>query len=399
MPMLIFHRSVARKEGRSDKIVCLISGKPLKNIHSRIRKSGSQRNPTLKLKSKQMKTSLLTLLLAVASLLLTAEVNANPVTYRFTATKLYDWGTTPAPDSIEGVVTLDPDATPRYSYEPTNYDYIYYSYHYTGGWSSWENGNFSLEVTSVAFESSYAPSVYYNRWDYSVTYSYNEYLHHELLNAWYPDSYSYDLSNYVNEWKSNYYYTNGNQLRSYTPSDTGFREIDIYSGNEVRTPGGTVGSLPTVADPWTPLADMFNRVLLNEYDYSTGQQTYAQYAITSFEVGVLDTTPPVFTSLTPSPATLLPANGAMISVTLTPVTTDNVGVVSTKIISVTSNEPVDTAADISVTGDLTLKLRASLNPHSNLATGRTYTITAEAADAAGNKTQLKTSVRVPKPKK
>lgn len=92
----------------------------------------------------------------------------------------------------------------------------------------------------------------------------------------------------------------------------------------------------------------------------------------------------------------------MVPITLTAVTDDFVGVVSTKVISVTSGEPDnglgvgDTAGDFEITGDLTVNLRAE---RSGKGTARTYTITAEAADAAGNKTQKTTNVSVGKSKK
>ena len=49
--------------------------------------------------------------------------------------------------------------------------------------------------------------------------------------------------------------------------------------------------------------------------------------------------------------------------------------------------------DIQITGDLTLSLRAERSDDGN---GRTYTITVETADAAGNTTQETTTVSVPK---
>jgi hypothetical protein len=119
----------------------------------------------------------------------------------------------------------------------------------------------------------------------------------------------------------------------------------------------------------------------------------------SFTITVRDTTAPVFSSLTPSSATLWPPNHQMVAIRLTAVATDIVGVVSTRIVSVTSNEPDnglgdgDTAGDIQVTGDLTLNLRAERAGNGN---GRVYTITVEARDAAGNATRRTTTVSVPK---
>lgn len=112
-----------------------------------------------------------------------------------------------------------------------------------------------------------------------------------------------------------------------------------------------------------------------------------------------DTTPPVIASLTASSTTLWPPNHKMVAITLSAVASDNVGVTSLRIIAVASSEPDnglgdgDTAGDIQFTGDLTLNLRAERSGKGN---GRTYTITVEARDAAGNKSYGTTTVSVPK---
>lgn len=119
----------------------------------------------------------------------------------------------------------------------------------------------------------------------------------------------------------------------------------------------------------------------------------------SFTVTVRDTTAPSFTGLTPSLGTLWPANHKMVAITLTPAVSDLVGVTSLKIVRVTSSEPDnglgdgDTANDSVITGNLTLQLRAERSGNGN---GRTYTITVEARDAAGNVSTRTTSVSVPK---
>ena len=119
----------------------------------------------------------------------------------------------------------------------------------------------------------------------------------------------------------------------------------------------------------------------------------------SFTVTVRDTTAPAFLSLTPSTGTLWPPNHKMVAVRLTALASDVVGISSLKIVGVTSSEPDnglgdgDTAGDIQVTGDLTLNLRAERSGRGN---GRTYTITVEARDAAGNATTRTTTVLVPK---
>lgn len=119
----------------------------------------------------------------------------------------------------------------------------------------------------------------------------------------------------------------------------------------------------------------------------------------SFTVTVRDTTAPAFLSLTPSTGSLWPPNHKMVAVRLTALAGDVVGITSLKIVGVTSSEPDnglgdgDTAGDIQVTGDLTLNLRAERGGKGN---GRTYTITVEARDAAGNATTRTTTVSVPK---
>jgi hypothetical protein len=149
------------------------------------------------------------------------------------------------------------------------------------------------------------------------------------------------------------------------------------------------------------MTDPFGYFSISEYNYYTGEQSFAAYSLDSFEVAPPDTTPPIFTSLTPTTATLWPPNHQMVRITLTALIRDLVGVVSAKIISATSSEADDglgdgdTANDIQITGDLTLSLRAE---RSGKGSGRTYTITVEAADAAGNTTQKDITVSVPKSK-
>ena len=102
---------------------------------------------------------------------------------------------------------------------------------------------------------------------------------------------------------------------------------------------------------------------------------------------VLDRKPPVITSATATPASLWPPNHKMVDVDLKAVITDACGPTKWKIISVTSNEPVnglgdgDTAPDWEICGPHTVKLRAE---RSGKGYGRTYGVTIRAEDAAGN---------------
>lgn len=116
-------------------------------------------------------------------------------------------------------------------------------------------------------------------------------------------------------------------------------------------------------------------------------------------VTVVDTIPPVITSLTASPDTLWPPNHKMVDVKPRAMVTDACGPVGWKITRVTSNEGVNgrgdgnTSPDWQITGDHTLKLRAE---RLGKGSGRVYTITVVATDAAGNHSEPKTvTVRVP----
>jgi hypothetical protein len=117
--------------------------------------------------------------------------------------------------------------------------------------------------------------------------------------------------------------------------------------------------------------------------------------------GRLETTPPNITSVTATPSVLMPPNHKMAPVTVSVAVTDNCDAAvgqSCHIVSVISNEPIsgtgdgDTAPDWEITGNLTLNLRAE---RSGSGTGRTYTITVECTDNAGNSASSSTTVTVP----
>jgi hypothetical protein len=109
---------------------------------------------------------------------------------------------------------------------------------------------------------------------------------------------------------------------------------------------------------------------------------------------VRDKTPPRILSIKASPDVLWPPDGKMVSVKLTVQAVDNCGPVTSRIISVRSNEPPSGAQpDWTITGDLTLLLRADRSPHGN---GRVYTITVQCSDAAGNTSTGTALVTVPR---
>jgi Secretion system C-terminal sorting domain len=107
----------------------------------------------------------------------------------------------------------------------------------------------------------------------------------------------------------------------------------------------------------------------------------------SFTVTVKDNQQPVITALTVNPTCLWPPNHKMTDITVIPVITDNCGGTLTwAITSVTSNEPVNGTGDGNTGPDWifsghSLQLRAE---REGTGTGRIYTITVTATDAAGN---------------
>lgn len=117
----------------------------------------------------------------------------------------------------------------------------------------------------------------------------------------------------------------------------------------------------------------------------------------SFRVIVRDTTPPVITSLTPSITRLWPANHAMIDITVTAETSDAVGPVTTRIVRVQSSERPRCRGDhdhddVEIVGPMAVRLRAERGGGDD---DRTYTITVEATDGAGNSSSQSTTVVVP----
>ena len=111
-----------------------------------------------------------------------------------------------------------------------------------------------------------------------------------------------------------------------------------------------------------------------------------------------DATAPSISSLGVSPDQLWPPNHEFVPVTVRLGATDDCSPVIGRIVGVTSDEPENargdgnTAPDWIITGPLGLLLRSE---RSGLGDGRTYTITVEASDAAGNSARSVTTVFVP----
>jgi putative hemolysin len=118
----------------------------------------------------------------------------------------------------------------------------------------------------------------------------------------------------------------------------------------------------------------------------------------TFQVKVADTTPPTITNTGARPDTLWPPNHKMVPVTVTAQATDLCGPATCRVVSVSSNEPVDglgdgdTAPDWTITGDLAVSLRAE---RAGGGDGRVYTITVECQDSSGNGVTAPVTVRVP----
>jgi hypothetical protein len=128
---------------------------------------------------------------------------------------------------------------------------------------------------------------------------------------------------------------------------------------------------------------------------ATGPGSIADH---SDEACAHDDAAPVLSSLTATPNVLWPPNHEMVPVAISVVASDACSGVTSSIVGVTSDEPVDgrgdghTSPDWIVTGPLTLLVRSE---RSGLGDGRVYTITVRASDASGNETTGATTVTVP----
>lgn len=122
-------------------------------------------------------------------------------------------------------------------------------------------------------------------------------------------------------------------------------------------------------------------------------------ATASTAVVVVDTTPPSIDSLSALPAVLWPPNHRMVPVSIKASATDLCSAAAQcKIVSVSSNEPVDgpgyghTAPDWEVVGDLRVNLRAERSGKGN---GRSYSVAVQCTDASGNGRTRTVAVTVP----
>ena len=111
----------------------------------------------------------------------------------------------------------------------------------------------------------------------------------------------------------------------------------------------------------------------------------------SSTIVIRDTTPPRIIAVLATPSSLTPVDGRLVPVTVSVTATDAGGTVTSRIVSVSSNQPVGGSPDWVITGDLTLRLRAETTGHNR----RVYTITVRCSDPSGNTSDGTTQVVVP----
>ncbi len=188
--------------------------------------------------------------------------------------------------------------------------------------------------------------------------------------------------------------------------ETGFVRIELFAGDGQRFAAFftiTAGLNSLLLSDFTGLTDAVAADIDGiEFSGQAGGTSDALgngHIFNKIAIGAADNIAPVINSVTPSTRTLWPPNHQMVPVSVTVDATDNVGVTSLEFISATSSEPDnglgdgDTAYDTVLTGAMSLNLRAERSGKGN---GRTYTITVEAKDAAGNATTRTVTVSVPK---
>lgn len=131
---------------------------------------------------------------------------------------------------------------------------------------------------------------------------------------------------------------------------------------------------------------------------ASATDAFGNTATTSFTVTVVDTIAPTITNVSVSRTTLRPANHKLVTVNVTVAATDAVSTPVSRIVSVSSNQPVNgtgdgnTAVDWVISGPLSVDLRAERSGDDG---DRIYTITIESRDEAGNVATRTVTVTVP----
>lgn len=172
-----------------------------------------------------------------------------------------------------------------------------------------------------------------------------------------------------------------------TVSDVDGEPVQVVwklNGTAVQTNNIPAGGPPTSATiTYTAELPLGSSTLeLTATDSSSNSTTCAT------SVTIVDTVPPIITAVSATPNVLWPPNHKMITVPIQAVVTDACGATSWKVISIESSEAVNargsgnTAPDWKIVNDHTVQLRAE-RAGGNKA-GRTYTITIQAKDEAGN---------------
>ena len=122
-----------------------------------------------------------------------------------------------------------------------------------------------------------------------------------------------------------------------------------------------------------------------------GNDNYDAAASVSRAFSILDLTPPVIASVTPSVASIWPPNKRIVGVSITVAATDDVDPApSCQVTTVSANE--GSAGDAQVSGRFAVSLRADRDGNGG---GRVYTIGVRCVDASGNASSAATTVTVP----
>jgi hypothetical protein len=123
----------------------------------------------------------------------------------------------------------------------------------------------------------------------------------------------------------------------------------------------------------------------------TAVDAHFNSSLASFDITVRDTTAPAIQSVRPDPASLWPPDKKMTSVAVAVAATDAASTPSCRLDTVTGDDGA-TQADWAITSPLTANLRAD---RTGGGSGRTYTLTVQCTDGAGNTTRGTAIVVVP----
>jgi hypothetical protein len=167
------------------------------------------------------------------------------------------------------------------------------------------------------------------------------------------------------------------------PSKIGLTVTWYVNGTSVQTnslPSGST-ALPTNVTYTATFPFGTNTIVVSASDGSSNNATCTT------TVTVVDTNPPVVTAVHVAPTSIWPPNHKLKAISVRADVTDDCSATTWKVVSVSSNEAVDakgsghTTPDWVIIGDHAVKVRAE---RSGKGSGRVYTITVQATDAAGN---------------